>query len=66
MAGWLARAAHPVRVVRLAAELGDDTARRRLQAWLSRLRERADAGDEHTREFLAENPDWRQFRLDWA
>jgi len=55
-----------MRVVRLAAELGDDTARRRLQAWLSRLRERADAGEEHSREFLAEHPDWRQFRPDWA
>ena len=66
LAGWLARGAYPMRVVRLAAELGDDAARRRLQAWLSRLRERADAGDEHAREFLAENPDWRQFRPGWA
>jgi hypothetical protein len=62
LAGWLARGAYPMRVVRLAAELGDDTARRRLQVWLSRLRQRADAGDEHAREFLAENPDWAQFR----
>jgi hypothetical protein len=62
LAGWLARGAYPMRVVRLAAELGDDGARRRLQAWLSRLRERAAAGDENAREFLAENPDWRQFR----
>jgi hypothetical protein len=66
LAGWLARGAYPMRVVRLAAELGDDAARRRLQGWLSRLRERADTGDEHTQEFLAENPDWRQFRPDWA
>jgi hypothetical protein len=66
LAGWLARGAYPMRVVRLAAELGDDTARRRLQVWLSRLRERADAGDEHAQRFLAENPDWRQFRAGWA
>ena len=51
-----------MRVVRLVAEPGDDAARLRLQGWLSRLRERADAGDEHAREFLAENPDWRHFR----
>ena len=62
LAGWLARGAYPMRVVRLAAELGDDAAWRRLQAWLSRLRERAAAGDENAREFLAENPDWQQFR----
>ena len=66
LAGWLARGAYPMRVVRLAAELGDDAARRRLQVWLSRLRERADAGDEHARGFLADNPDWRQFRAGWA
>lgn len=66
LAGWLARGAYPMTVVRLAAELGDDTARRRLQAWLSRLRERADGGDEFAREFLAENPDWREFRPEWA
>lgn len=28
---------------------------------LTRLRERAEAGDEHAREFLTENPDWQQF-----
>jgi hypothetical protein len=66
LAGWLARGAYPMRVVRLAAELGDDTARRRLQAWLTRLRERADSGNEHAREFLAENPDWQQFPAGWA
>ncbi len=55
-----------MQVVRLAAELGDDAARRRLQVWLARLRERADAGDEHTRQFLAENPDWRQFLAERA
>jgi hypothetical protein len=66
LAGWLARGAYPMRVVRLAAELGDDAARRRLQVWLSRLRERAAAGDEHARGFLAENPDWQQFRPERA
>lgn len=66
LAGWLARGAYPMRVVRLVAELGDDDARLRLQAWLSRLRERADAGDKYAREFLAENPDWQHFRLGWA
>lgn len=65
LAGWLARGAYDMRVARLAAELGDDGARRRLQVWLSRLRERAAAGGEHAREFLAENPDWRQFRAEW-
>jgi hypothetical protein len=65
LSGWLARD-HGMRVARLAAELGDDQARRRLQGWLARLRERADAGDEHARGFLAENPGWRQFRAEWA
>jgi hypothetical protein len=60
LASWLARQ-HNMKVVRLAAELGDDTARRRLEMSLARLHERADAGDEHARQFLAENPDWRQF-----
>jgi hypothetical protein len=55
-----------MRVVRLAAELGDDAARRRLRVWLASLRERAAAGDEHAQGFLAENPDWRQFRAEWA
>ena len=30
------------------------------------LRERADAGEEHACRFLAENPDWRQFRPEWG
>jgi hypothetical protein len=34
--------------------------------WLAWLRERADAGDEHARGFLAENPDWRQFLAEWT
>ena len=58
LSGWLARQ-HGLREVRLAAELGDADARRRLQGWLSRLRERAAAGDEHAQQFLAENPDLR-------
>ena len=60
LAGWLVRQ-HNMKVVRLAAELGDDPARRRLERWLTRLRERAATGDEHARQFLAENPDWRQY-----
>jgi hypothetical protein len=64
LAGWLARQ-HDMRVARLAAELGDDAARRRLERWLARLRERAAAGDTGARGFLAENPDWRQFRAEW-
>ncbi len=43
--------------VRLAADLGDDDARRHLERWLARLRERADAGDDHARQVLAEWPD---------
>ena len=65
LAGWLARD-HGMRVARLQAELGDDKARRRLQRWLARLRERAATGDQFAQEFLAENPDWRYFRADWA
>lgn len=65
LSGWLARD-HGMRVARLQAELGDDKARRRLQVWLARLRERAEAGDEHAQGFLAENPDWRDFRAGWA
>jgi hypothetical protein len=58
LSGWLARAGD-MRVVRLAAELGDLDARRRLRVWLARLHERAAAGDEHARGFLAANPDWQ-------
>ena len=65
LAGWLARD-HGMRVARLAADLGDEAARRRLQRWLARLRGRAEAGDEHAQGFLAENPDWRGFRAEWA
>jgi hypothetical protein len=65
LSGWLARD-HGMRVVRLAAELGDDDARQRLLRWLTRLRERAGAGDEYARGFLADNPDWRQFQAGWA
>jgi hypothetical protein len=65
LSGWLARQ-YNMRVVRLAAELGDDAAQRHLVRWLSRLRERAAAGDEHARGFLAENPDWQQFLAEQA
>jgi hypothetical protein len=65
LSSWLARQ-YAMRVVRLRAELGDEAARRSLERWLARLRERAAAGDEHARGFLAENPDWRQFRAEWA
>jgi hypothetical protein len=65
LSGWLARQ-NDMRVVYLAAELGDDAARRRLQVWLARLRERAQAGEEHAQGFLADNPDWRQFRAEWT
>ena len=63
LAGWRARQ-HHMDVRRLAAELGDDDARLSLEMGLSRLRERAAAGNEHARRSFAElagNPDWRQF-----
>lgn len=53
LSGWMARQCN-MRVVRLAAELGDDGARRHLERWLSRLRHRAAAGDEYVQRFLAE------------
>ncbi|HEY5989556.1 MAG TPA: hypothetical protein VIV12_24730 [Streptosporangiaceae bacterium] len=56
LSSWLARQ-HDMKIVRLAADLGDDDARRRLARWLDRLRERAAAGDDHARQFLAEWPD---------
>jgi hypothetical protein len=64
LAGWLGRE-HGMRVARLQAELGDGKARRRLQSWLARLRERAAAGEDFAQRFLAENPDWQQFRAEW-
>lgn len=64
LAGWLARQ-HGMTEARLAAELGDVKARQRLQMWLARLRERAAAGNEYAQGFLAENPDWRDFRAEW-
>lgn len=60
LAGWLAQGAYPMSVVRLAAELGDESARQRLQMWLARLHERAAGGNEHAPEIL-EDPEWRQF-----
>lgn len=47
--------------MRLAAEREDEEAQQRLDRGLARLRERAEAGNELAREFLAENPDWRQY-----
>jgi hypothetical protein len=64
LSGWLARQ-YDMKVVRLAAELGDDAARRHLERWLSRLRQRAADGDEYARGFLAENPDWQHFLAEW-
>src|SRR5262245_22692119 len=63
LAGWRARQ-HHMNVRRLAAEMGDDDARLTLERGLSRLRERAGAGNEHARRSLAAlagNPDWLQF-----
>ena len=56
LSGWLARQ-HGMKMVRLAAELGDDEAQHRLEVWLARLHERAEGGDEHARRLLAEWPD---------
>ncbi len=53
LAGWLARQGQP-RLVRLAAELGDQDARWRVERVLARLRERAAAGSENARQELAE------------
>jgi hypothetical protein len=55
-----------MRVARPQAELGDGKALRRLQMWLARLRERAATGEEFAQGFLADNPDWRDFRAEWA
>ena len=68
LANWLAGPCRigDMKLVRLSAALGDEAARRHLQHWLIRLRERADAGDEHARDFLAENPDWQRFLAEQA
>ena len=58
LSGWLARQGD-MKLVRLAAELGDDDAQRQLERWLARLHERAGAGDEHVRQFLTE---WAELR----
>jgi hypothetical protein len=65
LARWLATQ-YGMRVQRLRVELGDEDARRGLERWLAGLRERADAGDKHARQFLAENPDWRKLAAEWA
>ena len=54
--GWLA-AQSDMKIVRLAADLGDDQARERLEWWLERMHERARGGDERARQLLAEWPD---------
>jgi hypothetical protein len=54
--GWLAAQSH-MKIVRLAADLGDDQARERLEWWLGWMRERARGGDDHARRVLAEWPD---------
>lgn len=56
LSGWLARQSE-IKLVRLAADLGDEDAERRLARGLDRLRERAAAGDEVARQVLAEWPD---------
>jgi hypothetical protein len=58
LSGWLARQ-HQLKLVRLAADLGDQDAQRRVGRWLARLRERAAAGDEHARQDLAQWGDRR-------
>ncbi len=65
LSSWVARQG-TMRVVRLAAELGDDGARRHLGRWLSRLRGGGGAADEYVQRFLAGNPDWQQFLAGWA
>jgi hypothetical protein len=65
LSSWVARQGN-MRVVRLAAELGDGGAQRQLGRWLSRLNERSAAGDEYVQRFLAENPDWQRFLAGWA
>jgi hypothetical protein len=44
LANWLARQPE-MKLVRLAADLGDDDAQRRVERWVDRLRDRATAGD---------------------
>jgi hypothetical protein len=61
---WLA-GGHHIAVLRLAAELGDPSAQRSVRRWVARLRDRAAAGNEHAREFLAENPDWLHLPAQW-
>jgi hypothetical protein len=53
MLGWLARQ-HDMKLMRLAADLGDDDARWRLDRGLARLRERAASGNIYARQALAQ------------
>jgi hypothetical protein len=55
LGSWLAEQ-HDMRVIAVAADLGDEYARLRLDRWLVRLRERAAAGNEYAREELADWP----------
>jgi len=56
LSSWLARQPE-MKLARLAADLGDEHAERRVARWLDRMRERAASGDELARQMLAEWPD---------
>jgi hypothetical protein len=55
LSGWLA-AQHGMHMMRLAADLGDDDARSRLEMTLARLHERAASGNVYARQALSEWP----------
>ena len=52
LSSWLAMR-QELELVHLAADLGDDDARRRLTRWLAWLRDRASRGDDRARQLLA-------------
>jgi hypothetical protein len=52
LANWLSRQ-HDMRIVQVAAECGDETARERLDHWLFMLRERAARGEQTAQRILA-------------
>jgi hypothetical protein len=54
LACWL-DGQHDMRIVQIAAEVGDQSARTRLEHWLAMLRYRATSGNDAAREILA---DW--------
>jgi hypothetical protein len=75
LASWLADRAstgEAIEVIRPLADAGDEAAELWLARWLAddghlgELRQRAATGDEFAQDFLAENPDWRDFRAEWA